>query len=84
MFEINNLSKKFHKRQVLDSVNLKLEEAGIYGLLGENGTGKTTLMRCILGLYPINEGKISWNGESVFENKEFYKKVGYLPQEFSG
>lgn len=84
MFEINNLSKKFHKRKVLNSVNLKLEESGIYGLLGENGTGKTTLMRCILGLYPINGGKICWNGESVFENKEFYKKVGYLPQEFSG
>ena len=84
MFEINNLSKKFHKRKVLNSVNLKLEESGIYGLLGENGTGKTTLMRCILGLYPIDEGKICWNGESVLENKEFYKKAGYLPQEFSG
>lgn len=84
MLEINRLSKKFKNREVLKEVSLKLEEGGVYGLLGENGTGKTTLMRCIVGLYPINGGSIEWDGKSIVNNKSFFRKTGYLPQDFSG
>lgn len=58
MIQIENLSKKFGSKEVLSSINLKLEPGKVYGIVGENGAGKTTLFRCIAGLESY-EGSIS-------------------------
>lgn len=58
MIKIENLSKFYGKKQVLNSINLELEAGKIYGIVGENGAGKTTLFRCIAGLETY-EGNIS-------------------------
>lgn len=50
MITIENLSKKFGSKEVLSSIDLKLEPGKVYGIVGENGAGKTTLFRCIAGL----------------------------------
>lgn len=58
MIKIENLSKKFGVKKVLNSINLNFEKGTIYGVVGENGAGKTTLFKCISGLEAYS-GKIS-------------------------
>jgi ABC-2 type transport system ATP-binding protein len=58
MIKIENLSKKFGTKKVLDSIHLEFEKGKIYGVVGENGAGKTTLFKCISGL-ETSSGKIS-------------------------
>ena len=58
MIKIENLSKKFGAKKVLNSINLNFEKGTIYGVVGENGAGKTTLFKCISGLEAYS-GKIS-------------------------
>jgi len=50
MIQIENLSKKFGTNEILRNISLSLEKGKVYGIVGENGTGKTTLFRCIAGL----------------------------------
>jgi ABC-2 type transport system ATP-binding protein len=58
-----NLVKYFDGRRVLDGIGLKVQEGCIYGLLGRNGTGKTTIIRILLGLEPATRGKTTVLGE---------------------
>lgn len=83
MLEIKNLCKKFKKQEVLHAMNLVLTP-GVYGLLGENGAGKTTFMRCIAGLYDDYSGDIVWKEETGEVDKKYFEKIGYLPQSFEG
>jgi Cu-processing system ATP-binding protein len=50
------------------------------GLIGQNGTGKTTLIKCILGLTQFHEGDIKIDGESILLSPEYRNKIGYMPQ----
>lgn len=68
MFEIINLHKSFGREKVLKGINLHLEENKIYGLLGRNGVGKTTLLNLISGQISRNKGEIRLDEEEVFEN----------------
>lgn len=54
MIQIENLSKKYGNKVVLQSINLLFESGKVYGLVGENGAGKTTLFNCIAGLEPYD------------------------------
>jgi ABC-2 type transport system ATP-binding protein len=60
MIKIQNLSKKYGKKEVLKSIDISFEKGKVYGLVGENGSGKTTLFRCITGLEKY-KGEISSN-----------------------
>ncbi|MDZ4666717.1 MAG: ABC transporter ATP-binding protein [bacterium] len=80
MIEIKNLSKKYHKHQVLSNISLTLENGMIAGLIGQNGTGKTTLIKCILGLTQFHEGEIKIDGESILNGPEYRNQIGYMPQ----
>jgi ABC-type multidrug transport system ATPase subunit len=67
------------KIQVLHNLCLTLPDGGVVALLGENGTGKTTLLKCILGLVLPTRGEITWNNEKI--QKLIAKGgVGYLPE----
>lgn len=81
MLEIKNFSKKFGKKIVLNNINYSFEN-GIYGLLGPNGSGKTTFMRSVTGLYSVPKNTIFYNGKETKNNKEFFSQVGYLSQNF--
>lgn len=83
MLKIENLCKSFRKKAVLHSIDLELED-GVYGLLGENGAGKTTFMRCIANLYSGYKGEISMIEDDGKKNKKFQDSIGYLPQSFDG
>ena len=59
VLEIKNLSKSFAKNKVLDGINLQVKKGSVLGLMGENGAGKSTMMKCLFGIYAKDEGQIS-------------------------
>ena len=76
--KLENVSKKFGTKLVVDNINFEMNRPGVFGLLGTNGAGKTTTIRMILGIITKNNGNITWN------NKEVNRKsvnFGYLPEE---
>ncbi|SCJ70352.1 ATP-binding cassette domain-containing protein [Neobittarella massiliensis] len=81
MIEMKSVSKTFGKKKVLDNLYLTIDK-GVYGLLGPNGIGKTTLIRSILGLYDIDDGEIIIDGKIMDSKKKNTGMIGYLPQQF--
>ena len=80
--EISNISKKYKGKRAVNQIHAVLH-AGVYGLLGANGAGKTTLMRMICGVLKMDEGKILYDGEDMYDMGERYRELlGYLPQDF--
>ena len=65
VLEVENLTVSMGVQQILHGVSLSVEEKGIYGVLGSNGVGKTTLMRAISGIYKPDGGTIRFKGEVV-------------------
>lgn len=67
MIEIKNLSKKFRNRQALEDISLQIPQGEIIGLFGENGAGKTTFMKSILGFHRF-QGSITLDGKPISTN----------------
>ena len=80
MIEIKNLTKKFKKFTALNQVNIRFNDGHSVALIGPNGCGKTTLIKCILGLNVVEDGNILVNNESVKEHYLYRKNIGYMPQ----
>lgn len=80
MIEIKNLTKKFNKFTALNQVNIRFNDGHSVALIGPNGCGKTTLIKCILGLNVVVDGDILVNNESVKEHYLYRKNIGYMPQ----
>ena len=75
MLTINILEKKYSNQVILEKINLKIGEVGIYGLVGKNGQGKTTLFKCVLGLE-------NYLGESFLNSKQIaLQNVAWCPSE---
>lgn len=79
---INHLSKKYGKKKALDDVSLTVSSR-MYGLLGRNGAGKTSLMRILATLSVPTNGEVMINGVSIKETTRIRELVGYMPQDFS-
>lgn len=80
MLEVTNLVKTFGDLRAVDDVSFNIESGSIMGIIGQNGSGKTTIFRMILDfLTPEENGKVFWNGKEM--GKELYNIVGYLPEE---
>ncbi|MFH6768439.1 ABC transporter ATP-binding protein [Gaetbulibacter aquiaggeris] len=80
MVSIQNLHKQFGKNIVLNGVNLEIKEGGIFAVLGPNGSGKTTMIKSILGMVIPNKGTISVLGKSIKKSCAYRNKIDYLPQ----
>lgn len=77
---LQNLSKSFGDKLILDCVSLKIEENKIYGFVGPNGAGKTTTIKMILGLMKVDSGQIFVLGNPVtFGKTKSNQDIGYLP-----
>ena len=82
MITIDNLAFSYGNKPVLNNISLRLETGKIYGLLGENGVGKTTLLTLICGLKKAQSGSIDCDGIDPYSrNPEFLSQVFYLPDE---
>lgn len=80
MISIHNLNKRFGSLQVLKSIKADFESGRSYALIGPNGSGKTTMIKCILGMVVPESGSIEVGGESVAKQWSYRKKIGYMPQ----
>jgi len=79
MLEITNLACSRGDRQLFAGLNFSLEPGSLLYVEGRNGTGKSTLLRTICGLFLADDGEILWNGESAHSLAEDYtKEVVYL------
>ena len=76
--EIKNLTKRYGEAEVLSNINMKLESGKIYGLVGRNGSGKTMLMKHILGFVKATQGTIFINGKAVGENDDMQENIGAI------
>lgn len=65
ILEINNLSKSFGRNRVLDHVCMKVHKGTVMGLMGENGAGKSTMMKCLFGIYQKDEGDLVLDGKPI-------------------
>lgn len=78
LLEIKNLFKSYDSKEVLKDINLKIPRGKIIGLLGKNGTGKTTLIKLINDLLTPTSGKVFVNGKEIgIESKNI---ISYLPE----
>ena len=81
MIEVNNLSFEIDGKQILKDINLKINKGKIFGIIGPNGVGKTTLLRCLTGIYNSSIGSVSYDGEFVYDNPAVKNKIGYVADE---
>ena len=85
MITLKDLSFSYGKHKVLGNVSMTLEKGKIYGLLGENGVGKSTLLKILSGLLKIERGECNVFGEVPYSrNPSFLQDIFYLPEDFAG
>ena len=81
MIRINNLSKHFGRKQILNNVNLYAPEGTCIGILGQNGCGKSTLMSVLAGTISKDSGEFFLDGRDLFQDRRQHAScVGYVPQ----
>lgn len=79
MIEINGLYKSYtDEEEVVKDIHMKVEKGTIHGLIGHNGSGKTTIIKCVTGIYPPDRGEVLLGGEPVYENVKVKEKIGYV------
>ncbi len=79
VINVNNVSKRFGKKTVLDKVSMNVPSGVVFALLGENGAGKSTLIRSMLGYIKFNSGSISVCGmDPLKQPLELRRRVGYV------
>ena len=76
---IEDFTMKFGSKTVIDNLSFEINKGETFGLLGSNGSGKTTILRALLGIYPATKGKLLINGKKF--TPELGGKIGYLPEE---
>ncbi len=79
VIEINNFTMRFGDKTVIDDLSFDVKKGETFGFLGSNGSGKTTTMRALLGIYQPSAGELLINGKK-FEPEDG-KSLGYLPEE---
>ncbi len=76
--KVENLTKKIRNQEVLYKINLEFFDGNIYGVIGQNGSGKTMLLRAISGLIRPTEGKVIVDGKQLFKEIDFPPNLGII------
>lgn len=80
MLKFEHLTKKYGDKVVVDDLNLEIKEGEIYAFIGHNGAGKTTSIKCAVGILDFDEGEIFIDGQNIKSNPiECKKKFAYIP-----
>ena len=79
MLVVEHLAKNFGTLKAVQDLSFEIKDGEILGLVGQNGSGKTTTFRMLLGLMQPTAGKVLWNGEKIGEKQK--DLIGYLPEE---
>ncbi len=82
LFEVKNISFDYDGEEIFSNISFSIEKGDVLCILGPNGTGKTTLIKCLNGLHEINSGEILINGQNIkkLSFKQISKHIGYIPQ----
>ena len=80
IIEIRDLTKSYGKKRGVESISLSVKEGDIFGFLGQNGAGKSTTIRSMLGLIHYQKGEIHML-DAMRDQKEILRQVGYMPSE---
>lgn len=81
MLEIKDLKLKLENKDILNNITLNFEKGKTYGIVGPNGVGKTSLIKCLTGIYKETSGQILYDGKEVYNNPEAKKKIAYVADE---
>ena len=85
MMEVRNLSFAYSGTEVLDNISTTFESGRVYGLLGANGVGKSTLFKLLCGLLTTKHGEINIDGYSPADRQPgFLSRIFYIPEDFEG
>ncbi len=79
MIRIDNVTKRFDDILALDQVSAQIQEGSIFGLVGTNGAGKSTMLRVTAGVLKPEEGSVTVDGLAVWENPEAKSKICFIP-----
>ncbi|HYK77620.1 MAG TPA: ABC transporter ATP-binding protein [Daejeonella sp.] len=80
VIQIRNIRKKFGKLKVLNGLNCSFQKNQVVCILGPNASGKTTLIKSILGMVVPDSGDIVFNGKSILNTFSYKSNIGYMPQ----
>lgn len=80
IIEISGLKKSFGRLEVLKGIDCSCERGGVISILGPNASGKTTLIKSILGMVIPDEGSILFKGQPIINTFAYKKHIGYMPQ----
>ena len=84
IIQVEEVIKRFNGKLALDCFSLEVEKGEVIGLLGPNGAGKTTSIRSIIGLIPVDDGRITVFGQKQDgRNKDIKRRIGYVTQELT-
>ena len=84
ILKLNDLTKKYGNKVVVDNVNIEIQEGEVFGLLGPNGAGKSTTMNMVRDLVKPTLGNVEFFGKDFQKNrKELVDKLGYIPQDLA-
>lgn len=78
MIEVKNISKSFDGFKALNDVTFNIEEGCIYGMVGSNGAGKSTMLRVLAGIYKADKGQALVDGQNVYENVKMKEKIAFV------
>ena len=78
---LESVSVRYNKQLVIDQVSLEVARGSVYALLGRNGAGKSSLMRCLLGLQKPSQGRVLIFGEDVWTHRaRLVSRAAYVPE----
>jgi ABC-2 type transport system ATP-binding protein len=82
LIEIKNLTKEFNGKQVLSNISFNIMPGQIFGIIGQSGAGKTTLMRTLVGFYKADKGSIIFRGKNIRDDIKYIRSIfGFCTQE---
>ncbi len=80
MIQVENLAKRYGKTEALKGVSVEFPEGSVCAVMGPNGSGKTTMLKSILGLVKPDSGTIEVMGKRINGDAAYRKNIGYMPQ----
>ena len=82
LFDVKNISFSYEDEEIFSDISFSINRGDVLCILGPNGTGKTTLIKCLNGLHEIRSGEILINGENMkkLSFREISRHIGYIPQ----
>jgi ABC-2 type transport system ATP-binding protein len=78
MIQMIEINKAFEKQEAVKNVNMTINKGSIYGLIGSNGAGKTTIIKLLAGIYRQDSGEVLLEGNTVYENQLLKQKIFYI------